>query len=236
MGKIESSSQHIAQIIVVIDEIAFQTNLLALNAGVEAARAGDSGRGFAVVAMEVRALALRSAGAAREIKELISKSSDQVKDGVALVAETGASLNSIVEKVHEIDAVVGQISSSAQGQATELLQINSVISEMDQVTQQNAAMAEQATAASHTLAKEGSNLASMIGQFRVSSSKDQLLREELKKVAPHAFSNSVIRSAQIKTNKIVRDVSDSKHPASRKKTLSTGLAGGRALKMDWQDF
>jgi methyl-accepting chemotaxis protein len=167
MGGIEKSSQQISQIIGVIDEIAFQTNLLALNAGVEAARAGDAGRGFAVVASEVRALAQRSADAAKEIKSLISASTAQVSQGVQLVAQTGKSLERIVVKVAEINTVVADIAAGAQEQATGLQQVNSAINEMDKVTQQNAAMAEQATAAGRSLAQESDQLTSLIGQFRV---------------------------------------------------------------------
>ncbi len=148
MSAIEGSSSKIGQIIGVIDEIAFQTNLLALNAGVEAARAGEAGKGFAVVASEVRALAQRSADAAKEIKTLISASAEQVGSGVRLVAETGQALQRIVDRVAEIDTLVTEIAASAQEQATGLHQVNSAINEMDQVTQQNAAMVEQSTAAS----------------------------------------------------------------------------------------
>ena len=142
MGGIEKSSQQISQIIGVIDEIAFQTNLLALNAGVEAARAGDAGRGFAVVASEVRALAQRSAEAAKEIKGLISASTAQVGQGVSLVDETGKALERIVAQVSEITTAVTDIAASAQEQATGLQQVNTAVNQMDQVTQQNAAMAE----------------------------------------------------------------------------------------------
>ena len=142
MGRIEKSSAEIGQIIGVIDEIAFQTNLLALNAGVEAARAGDAGRGFAVVASEVRALAQRSAEAAKEIKGLITTSKTEVGNGVRLVAETGESLSRIVGKVSQINSVVDDIAAGAEEQSTALQQVNTAVNQMDQATQQNAAMAE----------------------------------------------------------------------------------------------
>ena len=166
MGAIESSSSQVSQIIGVIDEIAFQTNLLALNAGVEAARAGDAGRGFAVVAQEVRALAQRSAEAAREIKGLISESTQQVSSGVDLVGRTGEALEKIVAQVVAVNGVVTEIAASAQEQATGLHQVNSAVNQMDQMTQQNAAMVEQSTAASHALMGDSEALAELIGQFR----------------------------------------------------------------------
>ncbi|MDB5424409.1 MAG: mcpA, partial [Phenylobacterium sp.] len=147
MSEIERSAQQISQIIGVIDEIAFQTNLLALNAGVEAARAGEAGRGFAVVASEVRALAQRSAGAAKEIKALISTSTSQVTSGVQLVGQTGQALTRILAKVAEINSLVANIAGSAEDQALGLHEINSSINQMDHVTQQNAAMVEESTAA-----------------------------------------------------------------------------------------
>ncbi|HEX3984553.1 MAG TPA: methyl-accepting chemotaxis protein, partial [Acidisoma sp.] len=167
MGGIENSSRQIGNIIGVIDEIAFQTNLLALNAGVEAARAGEAGRGFAVVATEVRALAQRSADAAKEIKTLISASGQQVALGVKLVGETGQALSMIVEQVMRLNGLVGEIAASAGEQATGLQQVNTAVNQMDQVTQQNAAMVEEATAATHGLTHEAEELAQRVGQFDV---------------------------------------------------------------------
>lgn len=167
MDGIESSSHKISQIIGVIDEIAFQTNLLALNAGVEAARAGDAGRGFAVVAQEVRALAQRSADAAKEIKALISASTQQVAAGVNLVGQTGQALDRIISHVGEIDSVVSDISASATEQSTALSEINTAVNQMDRATQQNAAMVEQATAACHGLANDANELSTLINRFDV---------------------------------------------------------------------
>ncbi|HPA37514.1 MAG TPA: methyl-accepting chemotaxis protein [Phenylobacterium sp.] len=166
MGQIEDSSKQISQIIGVIDEIAFQTNLLALNAGVEAARAGEAGKGFAVVASEVRALAQRSAEAAKEIKGLITASTTQVGSGVQLVSRTGQALEAIVNQVAEIDALVTEIAASAQEQATGLNEVNSAVNKMDQVTQQNAAMVEESTAATHALKGEAGELSRLVGEFR----------------------------------------------------------------------
>jgi methyl-accepting chemotaxis protein len=166
MNGIEKSSTEIHQIIGVIDEIAFQTNLLALNAGVEAARAGDAGKGFAVVASEVRSLAQRSAEAAKEIKALIATSSGEVSHGVQLVTRTGEVLNAIAQGVAGVDGLIKGISASSQEQASGLIQVNTAVGQMDQITQQNAAMVEETTAATQMLVEEVRNLVGQMGRFR----------------------------------------------------------------------
>ncbi|PYB70854.1 methyl-accepting chemotaxis protein [Rhizobium wuzhouense] len=171
MHHIEHSSGQIGQIIGVIDEIAFQTNLLALNAGVEAARAGESGRGFAVVAQEVRELAQRSATAAREIKALISRSAQEVEAGVRLVRETGETLRGIEDHVLKINDRVAAIVSSAHQQKAALEEISQAVSQMDQVTQQNAAMVEEASAATSSVATEADRLNAQIALFRLPNEK-----------------------------------------------------------------
>ncbi|HTI02435.1 MAG TPA: methyl-accepting chemotaxis protein [Acidisoma sp.] len=195
MGGIENSSKQIGNIIGVIDEIAFQTNLLALNAGVEAARAGDAGRGFAVVATEVRALAQRSADAAKEIKTLIMASSKQVETGVKLVAETGQALERIVDQVNRMSVLVTEIANSAQEQATGLAEVNTAVNQMDQATQQNASMVEETTAASHGMASEAEDLARMVGQFSISSAEPARREGTAPKAAPQAPAGSVPRRA-----------------------------------------
>ena len=172
MDGISKSSGQISQIIGVIDEIAFQTNLLALNAGVEAARAGDAGRGFAVVAMEVRALAQRSAAAAKEIKTLISNSGQQVQAGVELVAATGKTLDAILAQVARINTVVGDIAVGAEHQAVSLAAINAAINAMDRSTQENAAMVAHSNASGRSLGEETERLTRVIEQFQLIGEAD----------------------------------------------------------------
>ncbi|MCL4108770.1 UNVERIFIED_CONTAM: hypothetical protein GTU68_049111 [Idotea baltica] len=166
MSEIEESSNKISKITDVIEEIAFQTNLLALNAGVEAARAGESGRGFTVVATEVRALAQRSSAAAGEINELLSVSNNQIVRGVSLVENAGNALEEIVTSVRDISAKVTDIADSSRRQSAGLAEINGSVSRLDQVTQQNAAMFEETSAASHTLDREAKTLIDSIARFQ----------------------------------------------------------------------
>lgn len=219
MGEIEKSAGQISQIITVIDEIAFQTNLLALNAGVEAARAGDAGRGFAVVASEVRALAQRSAEAAKEIKTLISTSSSQVANGVNLVGETGKALTRISDQVSEISTIVSEITASAVEQSSGLQEVNNAVNHMDEITQKNAAMVEQSTAASHSLKTEADQLNQLIGRFNVKDSGNVLPLATRSRPAAKAPSVRTVRT-----------------------TASSGRSNGAAARQleepadDWREF
>ena len=177
MSRIEHSADQIANIIGVIDEIAFQTNLLALNAGVEAARAGEAGKGFAVVAQEVRELAQRSAQAAREIKQLIANSTKEVSTGVELVSTTGQALGEIGQLITTINEHVASIASATREQSTGLSEINSAVNALDQNTQRNAAMVEETSAASATLASEADKLRNLVKQFRIASQQSGMANQ-----------------------------------------------------------
>lgn len=215
MGRIEQASSEIGQITNVIDEIAFQTNLLALNAGVEAARAGDAGKGFAVVAQEVRELAQRAASAAKDIKALISKSGGEVATGVKLVQATGAALGEIETRVLKINDHIHSIATAAREQSTGLGEVSTAINQMDQVTQRNAAMVEEANAATHKLSAEANGLATLITYFKVE-------REPARAVAPARETSHAVAS-----------------PARRMiGTVARAFGGGSAAaaRSEWEEF
>ncbi|OAE48662.1 methyl-accepting chemotaxis protein [Agrobacterium tumefaciens] len=251
MREIEKSSGEIGNIIGVIDDIAFQTNLLALNAGVEAARAGDAGKGFAVVAQEVRELAQRSANAAKEIKTLIGASSQQVENGVNLVDETGKALELIVSEVEEINAHVSAIVVAAREQATGLQEINTAVNTMDQGTQQNAAMVEQQTAASHSLAREAQALNSLLGQFNMGGARMAVAsagngaggysapRQTSAKPAFQPASAAPVRKAPVKSaSATARPVASPARALGQ--SLARAFGGGSeapaAKEQDWTEF
>jgi methyl-accepting chemotaxis protein len=221
MSRIETSSQQISSIIVVIDEIAFQTNLLALNAGVEAARAGEAGKGFAVVAQEVRELAQRSANAAKEIKGLIQNSTSEVNTGVRLVRDTGGALKTICAFIGEINDHMQAIATATKEQATGLVEVNQAVNAMDQTTQQNAAMVEESTAASASLASEAETLRGLVERFRIarsSGSAVEALRDTARVMARPATRASV------------------QAPTPPPAAARPVVAGNTALAQDWQEF
>jgi methyl-accepting chemotaxis protein len=222
MQRIEQSSQQISNIIGVIDEIAFQTNLLALNAGVEAARAGDAGKGFAVVAQEVRELAQRSAKAAKEIKGLIQNSTSEVENGVRLVRDTGEALKTIGGYIGTINRHMESIATSAREQSTGLAEVNTAVNQMDQTTQQNAAMVEQSTAAAASLAQEAGKLRDLVAQFRLehgAAAQTAALRQTAAAMArPATASPAVAR------------------PAAARPAAKAVSHGNAAVKDDWEEF
>ncbi|MDH7809477.1 MULTISPECIES: methyl-accepting chemotaxis protein [unclassified Rhizobium] len=215
MQKIEASSNQVSNIIGVIDEIAFQTNLLALNAGVEAARAGDAGKGFAVVAQEVRELAQRSAQAAKEIKDLIRNSSIEVQSGVKLVSDTGEALKTIEGYIVTVNQHMDSIATSAREQSVGLAEVNTAVNQMDQVTQQNAAMVEETSAAGATLANESGRLRELISQFQLGNA----LRQTGAVMAAGAGHRPVQSPVKRLAGKVAK-----------------AFSGNAAVKETWEDF
>jgi methyl-accepting chemotaxis protein len=197
MEDINTSSRKIADIIGVIDGIAFQTNILALNAAVEAARAGEQGRGFAVVASEVRSLAQRSAEAAKEIKMLINTSVDKVSSGTQLVSDAGVTMNDIVQSVRQVAAVIGQITSTSSEQSSEISGINHAIGDLDQMTQQNAALVEQSAAAAESLRDQAQQLAQAVAAFKTGHNQLAMRQMPMRDVTPRPAQLAHQRAAQL---------------------------------------
>jgi methyl-accepting chemotaxis protein len=236
MGEINASSTRIADIIGVIDEIAFQTNLLALNAAVEAARAGEQGRGFAVVASEVRNLASRSAQAAKEIKGLIQDSVGKVEQGTKLVDESGKVLGEIVIGVKKVTDVMAEIAGSSREQASGIEQVNKAITMMDDVTQQNAALVEEASAAAQALTEQASNLTQLISRYRVGQgTADEAPRAAVRQAPSHAAAPAAERRAPNRAWSVPKD-SAGRAPHRLAGAPAGARTGTEAGATGWKDI
>jgi methyl-accepting chemotaxis protein len=239
MAEINRSSKKVADIVGVIDEIAFQTNLLALNAAVEAARAGEQGRGFAVVAAEVRSLAQRSASSAREIKALIGDSVQKVDDGADLVGQSGKTLEEIVTRVKKVTDIVAEIAAASQEQSAGIEQVNTAVMQLDELTQQNAALVEEASAASQSMADQARTLSELIGRYRVSDAVAQRARAAARSsaaalaIAPTAAMVNAGSLGGIERRGPNRPWSERAKPETRPaaRRAATGTDGA-----DWEEF
>jgi methyl-accepting chemotaxis protein len=228
MGSINESSRKIVDIISVIDGIAFQTNILALNAAVEAARAGEQGRGFAVVAAEVRNLAQRSAAAAKEIKTLIGDSVDKVEVGAKLVDQAGSTMQEIVDSVKRVTDIMSEITAASVEQTDGIEQINQAITQMDEVTQQNAALVEEAAAAAQSLQDQAANLSQVVSVFNLGSGHDiaRLSATSAPRHGPQTVASNSRKTVATRVGKPARLAATAPRQA-----VAAATTGG-----DWEEF
>jgi methyl-accepting chemotaxis protein len=227
MESINESSRRIVDIITVIDDIAFQTNILALNAAVEAARAGEQGRGFAVVAVEVRNLAQRAASAAGEIKKLIADSVDQVEGGTKLVTQAGLTMGEIVSSIRGVTAMMSEISAASIEQTSGIEQVNQAVGQMDDVTQQNAALVEQAAAAAESLEEHAQNLSDTVGSFKVDDNIGSIVTRA-----------ATPKTSQDRNQQATRNTIKSKSslPPTSKAAISADNSKVQSYSDDWEEF
>jgi methyl-accepting chemotaxis protein len=237
MGEINKSSKKIADIIDVIDEIAFQTNLLALNAAVEAARAGEQGRGFAVVASEVRNLAQRSATAAKEIKALINESVQKVGDGSELVNRSGQTLEEIVNSVKRVTDIIAEISAASQEQAAGIDQVNKAVMQMDQGTQQNAALVEEATSASQSMRQQAAALLEEVSFFKFEENKRRGLSSEgARRVRSNRGGEANVIEKLSSIDKPTQSIGSPSSVTAKPQPVGVGSSNGHDRRQRGEDF